>query len=53
MIDPTFFDPQTKRALHDRKYKGDSKLFQKDLIVKELLNLQQRKFPYINVSKKS
>jgi len=40
MIDPTYFDSQTKKALQSNKYKGGSKLYQKDLIVKELLNLQ-------------
>ena len=45
MIDPTFFDYKTKKALKHSQTKQNQKLYSKDLIIKQLMQMQQIKFP--------
>ena len=45
MIDPTFFDYKTKKVMKYNSIKDSSNnLYQKDLIVKELMRLRHKKY---------
>ena len=53
MIDPTFFDYKTKRAMRQNGIKENTySLYQKDLIIKELTRLRHKKYGEVEVSRK-
>ena len=44
MIDPTFFDYDTKKTFRQMQLKQDQKLYDKDFIINQLVQLSQNKY---------
>lgn len=51
MIDPTFFDSKTKNYFKGKQMNLSDKVYQKEFILQELVNLQKSKYPDIEVKK--